>query len=375
VGIQIGESIGGYVVEAMLGQGGMGSVYRVRNLITDRHDALKVLVSDVNAMPHVVERFMREIKVQASLSHPNIASLHTALRHGNQLLMVMELVEGHTLEERMRPGVPLGPTAVAWIVQLLSALNYAHARGIVHRDIKPANIMISHTGLVKLLDFGIASRGDVEMRLTATGAPIGTLYYMSPEQIRTLPIDGRSDIYSTGVVLYEALTGRRPIEGDNAYDCMQAHLNKKPVSPYAINQSIPPALSNAVMQALEKDPSRRFQSAADFENVLSGVLRTLHSISLTASMVMPQTPPVADRIPSRTTANRSVTPVPEGWDPMVIEKARQDLAQFIGPMAKVLVKSALREANTVGKLYELLALEIADEKDRKKFLALRPRTM
>ena len=367
VGIQVGDTLGEYVVEAMLGQGGMGCVYRVRNMISDRQDALKVLMSDINSRPQIAERFLREIKVQASLSHPNIASLHTALRFDNQLLMVMEFVDGQTLDEKMRPGIPLGPQAVDWTIQLLGALEYAHQRGIVHRDIKPANVMISRNGAVKLLDFGIASRQDAEFRLTGTGTPIGTLYYMSPEQIRTLNLDGRSDIYSTGVLLYEALTARRPVDGQNAFECMQAHLKVVPPSPMVVNPSIPAALSNAIMQALEKDPARRFQSAADFQSALSAVMRGMHSQALTGAM-----PPVEARPPSaQHTTNPNTTPVPDGWDPKVLEQARQDLAQFIGPMAKVLVKRALRDAPTLARLYELLSLEIADEKDRKKFLSLR----
>ncbi len=367
MGIQIGDTVGEYVVEAMLGQGGMGSVYRVRNLISDRRDALKVLVSDINERPQVVERFLREIKVQASLSHPNIASLHTALRHHNQLLMVMEYVEGQTLEEKIRAGVPLGPQAVEWTIQLLSALDYAHQRGIVHRDIKPANVIISHYGTLKLLDFGIASRNDADFRLTGTGIPIGTLFYMSPEQIRTLPLDGRADIYSTGVLLYEALTAVRPIAGENAFECMQGHLKTVPTPPNAVNPSIPAALSNAIMQALEKDPARRFQSAGEFQAALAAVMRGVQTQAPTAMLT--QLPDV--RTPTPNTPNPNTTPVPEGWDPKVLDQVQKDLAQFIGPMAKVLLKRALKNAPTVTKLYEALSLEIEDEKDRRKFLALK----
>jgi serine/threonine protein kinase len=385
VGIQIGETIGDYMVEAMLGRGGMGCVYRVRNLISDRHDALKVLVSDIDSSPQIAERFLREIKVQASLSHPNIAALHTALRHQNQLLMVMEYVDGHTLDEKLRFGLPLGAEAVAWTIQLLSALDYAHARGIVHRDIKPANIIISRSGLVKLLDFGIASRQDGELRLTAAGTPIGTLYYMSPEQIRTKPLDGRADIYSTGILLYEALAGRRPIDGEDAYTVMQAHLGYRPVAPHLLNTSIPLPLSNAIMKAIEKDPADRFQSAGEFQASLSEALRIMRSQAQTVALTPPPPPPpVHERQsapqpvalpvpPSNPVAYPNQTPVPDGWDPQVLEQARQNLAQFIGPMAKVLIKRALKDANTISKLYDLLAAEIADEKDRKKFLSLRPR--
>ena len=366
VGIAIGDTVGEYVVEAMLGQGGMGSVYRVRNLISDRHEALKVLIPDITAHPQIAERFLREIKVQASLSHPNIASLHTALRYENQLLMVMEFVDGETLETKMRPGIPLGNESVEWILQLLSALEYAHLRGVVHRDVKPANVMIAQTGAVKLLDFGIASRQDADFRLTATGTPIGTVYYMSPEQIRAQALDGRSDIYSTGILLYEALTARRPIDGPNAFTCMQAHLSTVPAPPNGVNPRIPAALSNAIMQAIEKDPARRFQSAVEFQFALTAALRGMQS--QTATGVMPPPPSPEFRLPAGPSTH---TPIPEGWDPKILEQARQDLAQFIGPMAKVLVKRAVQHAPTVKALYELLSHEIADEKDRQKFLGLR----
>lgn len=356
----------------MLGQGGMGSVYRVRNLISDRHDALKVLMSDISSRPQVAERFLREIKLQASLSHPNIASLHTALRYDNQLLMVMEFVDGDTLETKLRPGIPLGTTAVEWTVQLLGALEYAHQRGIVHRDIKPANVMISLSGAVKLLDFGIASRQDVDIRLTATGTPIGTIYYMSPEQIRAQMLDGRSDVYSTGILLYEALTARRPIDGENAFVCMQAHLTLTPPPPNTVNPNIPAAIASAVMQAIEKDPRNRFQSAAEFQSVLKAALRASHTQMPTGVMLpIPEYRPPAATAPAATAPTSSATPIPEGWDPKILEQARQDLAQFIGPMAKVLVKRALQHAQTVKALYELLSHEIANEKDRQKFLNLR----
>ena len=367
VAIEVGNTIGEYVVEAMLGQGGMGSVFRVRNLISDRQDALKVLLSDINSRPQVAERFLREIKVQASLAHPNIASLHTALRYDNQLLMVIEFVDGETLETRFRNGVPLGGEVLDWIVQLLSALEYAHQRGVVHRDIKPANVMISRGGAVKLLDFGIASRQDGDFRLTATGTPIGTIYYMSPEQIRAQPLDGRSDVYSTGIMLYEALTARRPIDGVNAFAVMQAHLAVMPPAPHLVNPGISIGLSNAILKAIEKDPAQRFQTAAEFQAALTSISRGGPAATLVATKLM--TVAFPDPEPIRTAAG--TTPIPEGWDPKILEQARQDLAQFIGPMAKVLVKRAVQKAPTVKALYELLSQEIADAKDRQKFLSLK----
>ncbi len=161
----------------------MGKVYKVRNVISDRVEAMKVLLPDLTEAPELADRFMREIKMLASLNHPNIAALHTALRLENQLLMIMEFVEGRTLEDRLREGpVPVWE-AVDAISQVLSALGYAHERGVVHRDIKPANMMVTATGEVKLMDFGIA-KAMADRKLTMTGTTLGSLFYMSPEQMK-----------------------------------------------------------------------------------------------------------------------------------------------------------------------------------------------
>lgn len=353
----------------------MGSVYRVRNLISDREEALKVLIADVAGNSHLTERFYREIKVQASLSHPHIAGLHTAFRHQNQLLMVMELIDGETLEQKMQRRPLAFRETVIWTMQLLSALDYSHRLGVVHRDIKPANIMVNRAGAVKLLDFGIAARNTGEMRLTASGTPIGTVRYMSPEQIQAQQVDGRSDLYSTGIVLYEALTGRRPFDADNAFVCMQAHLTQVPDAPHLLNPDIPLDLSRITMKALEKDAASRFESAYHFGAALAPLFHH-YSGTATATGSSPGTGPAPSPSPSPSPksdpAVRTVepTPQPAGWDPAVLEKARQDLAQFIGPMARVLVKRTAPKVDSPRKLYETLALEISDEADRKRFLAL-----
>ena len=229
--LEIGSTVGDYQVVGILGAGGMGQVYKVRNVISDRVEAMKVLLPDLVNQPDLADRFLREIKVQASLEHPNIAALHTAVRVENQLLMLMEFVEGVTLDQKLKDGPLPAAEAVNYIMQVLAALDYAHARGVVHRDIKPANMMLTPAGVVKLMDFGIA-RSSADHKLTQTGTTVGSLYYMSPEQIQgvTAP-DARSDLYSVGVSLYELVTGKRPFDGDSQFAIMSAHLQGTPVPP------------------------------------------------------------------------------------------------------------------------------------------------
>src|ERR1017187_7352879 len=213
--LQIGGTVGDYEIVGVLGKGGMGKVYRVRNLLSDRIEAMKVALPDLSADPGLADRFLREIRVHASLEHPNIAALHAALRVDNLVLMVMELVEGVSLEERLRQGALDLESSIRYVDQVLSALDLAHSRGIIHRDIKPANIIVTPEGNVKLTDFGIA-RSAADASLTQSGIALGSLYYMSPEQVQAQPSDPRSDIYSLGVTFYEMVTGNRPIDGSRS---------------------------------------------------------------------------------------------------------------------------------------------------------------
>ena len=266
-----GSKIGDYEVLGTLGAGGMGRVYKVRNDLSDRVEAMKILLPDLEGNADLANRFLREIKTQAGLDHPNIAKLYTALRIENQLLMCMELVEGITLDERLKtpPPIPL-VDAVDYIVQVLDALEYAHQRGVVHRDIKPANMMLMPGGRLKLLDFGIA-KATVDTRLTVTGTTLGSLYYMSPEQIQGSQVDVRSDIYSVGVSLYEAVTGKKPFDAESQFAIMSAHLARPPVPPVQLNASLPPAVSEIILVALAKEPKDRFQTAGAFLNALRNV--------------------------------------------------------------------------------------------------------
>jgi serine/threonine-protein kinase len=276
---EIGSRVGDYEVLEILGAGGMGRVYKVRNVISERVEAMKVLLPDLEGDAELADRFMREIKVQASLDHPNIAALHTAFRLDNQLLMLMEYVEGVTIEAVLRSGrIPIDK-AIDYTAQVLSALSYAHAQGVVHRDLKPANMIITPSGVVKLMDFGIAKMA-ADRELTQTGRTVGSLYYMSPEQIKgAVDLDPRSDLYSLGISLYEMVTGARPFQGDSEYSIMAAHLETNPPPPIQLDPNLPPALSEIILMSLEKDPAQRFQTADAFRAALLSVRGSVRTVA------------------------------------------------------------------------------------------------
>lgn len=290
--LEVGSTIGDYQVTGILGAGGMGKVYKVRNVISDRVEAMKVLLPDLAASPELADRFLREIKVLAMLDHPNIAQLHTAVRADNQLLMVMEFVDGETLDHRVRQGkLPLADV-LNYMSQVLSALEFAHSRGVVHRDIKPANMMLTHSGVIKLMDFGIA-RAAADQKLTMTGTTVGSVYYMSPEQIQgAATLDARADLYSVGITLYELATGKRPFDGESQYAIMAAHLEKTPVPPITLDPQLPQALNEVILMSVAKDPNSRFQSAAAFRNALVAV-----NAEMQTATIAPPTPAPAPRAP------------------------------------------------------------------------------
>ncbi len=265
-----GARKGDYLILGTLGAGGMGKVYKVRNTLSDRVEAMKVLLPDLSDQKDLADRFLREIKVLASLHHPNIAELRTALTIDNQLVMIMEYVEGSTLAARLLQGPVRYADALSYFDQVLAALGCAHDHNIVHRDIKPANIMLTPQGIVKLMDFGIARSG-TDHGLTMTGTTLGSVAYMSPEQVRCEPLDGRSDLYSVGVSLYETITGQRPYVSDNNFEIMQAHLQIPPTPPIDLKPDIPLTLSELILMAMAKDPAQRFQTAEALRAALSSV--------------------------------------------------------------------------------------------------------
>ena len=285
----IGQHIGDYEILSILGLGGMGKVYKVRNVISDRIEAMKILLPDLTSQQGLADRFLREIRLLASLNHPNIASLRTALTYNNQLVMIMEFVDGETLANRMSRAPISTAEAVAYSDQVLSALSYAHKQNIIHRDIKPANMMLTPQGVVKLMDFGIA-RSANDGSLTSTGTTLGSLNYMPPEQVRGESADARSDIYSFGVSLYELLTGKLPFKGDSQYSLMTAHLNEAAEPPIKWRTDLPPSLNEIIMIAMAKDPAQRFQSADAFRAALKSVPVEAFSPSGTTLTPTPREP-------------------------------------------------------------------------------------
>jgi Protein kinase domain/WD domain, G-beta repeat len=271
VSFQVGDTVGAYKIVELIGTGGAGQVFKAAHTITKRIEALKVLSATSREQ---APRFLREIQIQASLSHPNIAAVHNAFWVGDELVMAVEFVEGEALSRILERGrMPLA-TALAYAEQALAALEHAHAHKVTHRDVTPGNLLVTANGQVKVTDFGLA-KSPADLRLTQTGALLGSVYYMSPEQVRADPaLDLRSDIYSMGAVLYEMASGAKPFDGQNAFEIMSAHVSREPRAPAVVDAALPGALSEIILKALAKDPQGRFQSAGAFRLALQGVGRS-----------------------------------------------------------------------------------------------------
>ena len=269
------KRLGDYEILAVLGSGGMGRVYKVRNTITDRLEAMKVLLPDLQGHEAVAARFLREIKVLAALKHPHIAGLLTALTIENQLVMVMEYVEGESLSSRVDQGAIPVPEALQYLDQVLDALNFAHHQHVIHRDIKPANMMLTGEGTVKLMDFGIARSEAEPKKLTATGTTLGSLSYMSPEQVMGQPTDERSDLYSLGIAFYEMVTGTKPFRGDSDFSIMAAQINQAPTPPVQLQPGLPKLVNDIILKSIAKDPGERFQSAEAFRQAVQRAAQSL----------------------------------------------------------------------------------------------------
>lgn len=365
---EAGQKIGDYEIVTRLGAGGLGAVYEVRHQISQRREAMKILLPDQSGTEEMVERFHREVQTLATLNHPNIAALHNAFYYDNQLIMVMELIHGETLRDRrLRTAVTL-PQALDIAAQILRALVYAHARGVVHRDIKPSNIMITESGEVKLLDFGIAIAGGPG-ELTRAGYLLGSLSYMSPEQVSGARATSRSDLYSLGVTLYEFLTGQLPITGKSDYEIMMGHMHQVPVPPHQIAPAIPAPLSVAIMRALAKDPADRFPTAEEF-------LQAIETVA--GSGIVPEQPmPATTSFPSPARPSRSTQWLQpkssSGGDvqSLPLEEITRKLAVYIGPVAKIIVRRLAEKSQDPDILYREAAKQISSDADRAAFLRSR----
>ncbi len=271
------QQIGLYLCQALIGEGGMGAVYRGIDPRFGRDVAIKVLHSQFQRDPQVVARFKAEAVIQAKLSHPNIITVYDFVATDQVLAMVMEYVDGTPLDaliERAHGPLPVA-LALSVMSQVLSAIGFAHARQLVHRDLKPSNILVQDRGegqvLVKVVDFGIAKILGSEKVRTATSAQMGTLAYMSPEHLRSpKSVDHRSDLYALGITLFEMLSGRVPFDSDSEYGLMQEIIQHEVPRVSAFNPAVPPALEQVIARATAKRPEERFQSAADFSAALRG---------------------------------------------------------------------------------------------------------
>ena len=374
------REIGKYRLDAVLGRGAMGVVYRAYDPMIERTLALKTVRAesgDAADARELLQRFRTEAKAAGRLMHPNIVAVYEYGELDDLAYIAMEFVEGKALSDLVgaRP-CPL-PQVLGWMDDVLAALAYAHAHGVVHRDIKPANLLVTREGRVKVGDFGIA-RID-SSTLTRTGAMLGTPSHMSPEQLRGDPIDGRSDLFSAGVVLYQLLTGQRPFAGATAA-VMQQILTHTPPPPSRLNPALPSALDAVVMCALSKAPDARFADALAFQHALSAaaVLQDSAADADATLMLPPQrTRPGtggATGSPAGTmgTAHQAVAeeaacePAPR--DPAFVTALARLLAVEVGPIAVIIVRRAAARTTTRQELVERAAQQIEDHESRSRFL-------
>src|SRR5579864_413793 len=285
-----GTKLGPYEIQSSIGAGGMGEVYKARDKRLNRDVAIKVLPTSFSADPDRLQRFAQEARAAAALSHPNILSIFDIGEDGGAPYVVSELLEGETLRDRLRNGPLATRKAIDYAAQVARGLAAAHEKGIVHRDLKPENIFITNDGRVKILDFGLAkltrpeadNSGETLTQQVGTdaGTVMGTVGYMSPEQVRGKPADARSDIFAFGAILYEMLSGKRAFHGETAADTMSAILTKEPPELVDPHLNVPPALERIVRHCLEKNPAQRFHSISDVAfglEVLTGISSTTTS--------------------------------------------------------------------------------------------------
>ncbi len=261
--------VGNFKILSKVGEGGMGSVYRGVDMMLDRDVAIKVLRPELARDPQLVERFRKEAKTLAKLSHPAVAMVYSFFREGDELFLVMEFVEGKSLDKVLRSEGAFDPReAVRLFGVILEGIATAHRQGVIHRDIKPENIMVTPDGSAKIMDFGIAWMVG-QARMTRAGHLVGTPHYMSPEQVRGEDPGAASDIYSLGAVLYELVTGQLPLTADSDFEIMRAHIEREPPPPQDLSERVPPWLNDAILRALAKEPDQRFPDAASFGKALS----------------------------------------------------------------------------------------------------------
>jgi serine/threonine-protein kinase len=347
------RSIGRYRIEALLGTGAMGEVYRAHDPAIDRLVAIKVVRPELVAGSggeQLLERFRREARAAGRRFHPNIVAIWDFGDDNGTPFLVMELVEGQSLDQLIKSSGPLPQDrSVAIITQVLSALGFAHANGIVHRDIKPSNIMVLPGDQVKVADFGIARLETSEF--TIVGDLLGTPAYMAPEQLSGGPIDHRTDLFATGVILFEMLTGVKPFRGKSITEIISFMEKRGPEDIRALNPAVPETMKHVIGKSVAFDPAHRYADAAAF------------------SMAVADAMSGRSGEPQPTVNAAQTTSGGASFSAELLRETERDLATFIGPMASIAVRRAARNVSDLLELYELLARQVADPKDRTEFLA------
>jgi len=277
-----------YEVEELVGAGGMSSVYRAHDLLLDRKVALKVMHQHYGDDPEHVERFRREARSVAALSHPNVVTVIDRGEHGSRQFIVFEYVDGENLKQLInRRGPAPVATALELAVQIAQALSFAHGQGLVHRDVKPQNVLLNGNGQAKVTDFGIARSLDVKRGVTQTGTVLGTSDYIAPEQAQGKDVNEQTDVYSLGVVVYELLTAEVPFPGESFVAVAMRHINDPPPSIRDKRPDVPLRVEAAVQRAMAKDPADRFATMAEFGAELQGCLADLQSTQVLPGVAPP----------------------------------------------------------------------------------------
>ena len=361
------QNIGRYRVDEVLGRGAMGIVYKAYDEAIDRFVALKTVRADLLTGPdgaEWLERFKREARAAARCLHQNIVTVFEYGEDAGVAYISMEYVRGRQLQEFLAHRARFGEDfCVRVVVQILQGLAVAHAHGIVHRDIKPSNVIILDNGIVKVTDFGIARVDSIS--ISHHGMMVGTPSYMAPEQFTGGEIDRRTDLFGVGVVLYELLTGEKPFPGNSVTEVMYRVMNHPPRDPADYNVRLAPHLRAILMKALERDPAMRFQSAESFASALEqGIAAEGHPGGREDAATVIET--VASSLPATPLPTQSVGR--GDLDEAALRRAEDDLASFIGPVAKVIVRNSLGKVDSLGQLYDSLALHITQESERSAFL-------